>query len=405
MRDIDLFQLALGLQPPWRVVASEFNLKQNQLSLKIDFPRSSTFDCPACGKSGYTAYDTERKTWRHLNFFQHKAFLTARVPRIDCPDCGVKTVSVPWARPKSGFTLLFEAYILTLATSMPVKTVAAMVNETDQRLWRVLHHYVKKAREKVDYSSVRKIGVDETSKRRGHNYVSVFADLDDPRVLYVADGKDSETIEDFKADLVAHNGDSEAIQDICCDMSPAFISGIESEFPNAQITFDKFHVIKILNDAVDQVRRQELTKQPALKKTRYLWLKNPNHLTLNQKATIKSLQLKKMNLKTARAYQIKLNFQEFYHQSAATAEAYLKKWYFWATHSRLEPIKDAAYTIKRHWNGILRWFTSKINNGLLEGINGMIQAAKARARGYRTTTNLMTMIYFLLGKLKFDLPY
>lgn len=329
MRDIDLFQLALGLQPPWRVVASEFNLKQNKLSLKIDFPRGSTFDCPACGKSGCTAYDTERKTWRHLNFFQHKAFLTARVPRIDCSDCGVKTVSVPWARPKSGFTLLFEAYILTLATSMPVKTIAALVNETDQRLWRVLHHYVKKAREKVDYSSVRKIGVDETSKRRGHNYVSVFADLDNPRALYVADGKDAETIEDFKADLVAHHGDPEAIQDICCDMSPSFISGIESEFPNAQITFDKFHVIKIINDAVDQVRRQELVKQPALKKTRYLWLKNSNNLTLNHQSTISSLQLKKLNLKTARAYQIKLNFQEFYHQPAANAEAYLKKWHFW----------------------------------------------------------------------------
>ena len=287
---------------------------------------------------------------------------------------------------------------------MPIKTVAALVNETDQRLWRVLHHYVEKARKRVDYSSVRKIGVDETSKRREHNYVSVFADLDDPRVLYVADGKNAETIEDFKADLVAHNGDPEAIQDICCDMSPAFISGIELEFPNAEITFDKFHVIKILNDAVDQVRRQELAKQPALKKTRYLWLKNPNNLTMNQKETIQSLQLKKMNLKTARAYQIKLNFQEFYHQSGTNAETYLKKWYFWATHSRLEPIKDAAYTIKRHWNGILGWFTSKINNGLLEGINSMIQAAKARARGYRTTTNLMTMIYFLLGKLEFDLP-
>ena len=144
--------------------------------------------------------------------------------------------------------------------------------------------------------------------------------------------------------------------------------------------------------------------RPELKRTRYLWLKNPSNLKENQASTLEALQAKKLNLKTARAYHLRMNFQEFWNQPLPVAEAYLKKWYFWATHSRLAPIKEAAYTVKRHWQGILRWFTSRINNGILEGINSLIQAAKARARGYRTVHNLITMIYLIGGKLDFRLP-
>jgi transposase len=155
---------------------------------------------------------------------------------------------------------------------------------------------------------------------------------------------------------------------------------------------------------MDEVRRQEQQDRPELKRTRYLWLKNPANLKANQAATLEALQVKKLNLKTARACHIRMNFQEFWNQPLLAAEAFLKKWYFWATHSRLAPIKEAAYTMKRHWDGILRWFISKINNGILEGINSLIQAAKARARGYRTVRNLITMIYLIGGKLEFRLP-
>jgi len=141
-----------------------------------------------------------------------------------------------------------------------------------------------------------------------------------------------------------------------------------------------------------------------LKRTRYIWLKNPGNLKEIQAATLEALQVKNLNLKTARTYHIRLNFQEFWNQPIQEAETFLKRWYFWATHSRLEPIKKSAYTIKRHWAGILRWFTSKINNGILEGINSLIQAAKAKARGYRTTKNLINMIYLIGGKLEFRLP-
>lgn len=292
---------------------------------------------------------------------------------------------------------------MTLAKAMPVNAIAALVGEQDTRLWRVLHHYVDAARERADYSEVSQVGVDETSSKRGHNYVSLFVDLDGPRVLFATEGKDAATVERFKQDLIDHQGDPENVREVCCDMSPAFISGVKKQFPSAEITFDKFHIMKIINEAVDEVRRQEQKERPELAKTRYLWLKNPENLKASQAETLEGLTLKKLNLKTTRAYHIRLNFQELFNQPPELAEAFLNKWYFWATHSRLEPIKQAAYTVKRHWDGILRWFQSKINNGILEGINSLIQAAKAKARGYRTTRNLITMIYLISGKLDFRL--
>ena len=404
MRDTDLFQMALGLTPPWQVLSSDFDPQQKRLDIQIGFPRGSTFACPKCKQANVKAYDTETKTWRHLNFFQHETYLTARVPRVQCDQCGIRVVDVPWARPGSGFTLLFEAMIMTLAKSMPVKTIAAFVNEHDTRLWRVLHHYVDSARDNADYSQVRQVGVDETSSKRGHNYVSLFVDIEGPKVLFVTEGKDASTVERFKQDLVEHHGTPENIKEVCSDMSPAFISGVEKQFPDAQITFDKFHIMKIINEAVDEVRRQEQKERPELARTRYIWLKNPVNLKLSQVATLEGLTVKKLNLKTSRAYHIRLNFQELFSQPPHIAEVFLKKWFFWATHSRLEPIKQAAYTIKRHWDGILRWFQSNINNGILEGINSLIQAAKAKARGYRTTRNLIAMIYLIGGKLDFKLP-
>jgi transposase len=293
---------------------------------------------------------------------------------------------------------------MTMAKAMPVKSIADIVKEHDTRIWRVLNHYVHQSRQGADFSTVTEVGIDETSSKRGHNYVSLFVDLKASQVLFVTEGKDASTLERFKTDFEEHHGDPSHIQEVCCDMSPAFIKGVEKQFPEAHLTFDKFHVLKVINEAVDEVRRQEQQVRPELKKTRYLWLKNPVNLKANQTATLEALRVKKLNLKTARAYHIRMNFQEFWSQPLPAAEAFLKKWYFWATHSRLVPIKEAAYTMKRHWDGILRWFTSKINNGILEGINSLIQAAKARARGYRTVKNLITMIYLIGGKLEFRLP-
>ena len=251
-------------------------------------------------------------------------------------------------------------------------------------------------------TEVTRFGVDETASKRGHNYVSVFVDMAKSKVIFATPGKGAGTLEDFKEDLEAHGGRADLIEEACCDMSPSFISGIEKNFEEAEITFDKFHVVKILNSAVDEVRRQEQKERPELHKTRWVWLKNEENQTDKEFEIYESL--KNMNLKTVRATHIKINFQMLYSQPKQTAEEFLKKWYFWATHSRIQPIIDAAKTIKRHWGGILRWFESRMTNGLLEGLNSLIQAAKARARGYRSTKNLITMIYIIAGKLDFSLP-
>jgi transposase len=403
MRDTTLLQLALALTPPWTVSRSDFDPEGHRLDIEIDFPPGSRFACPNCGAADCPAYDTERKTWRHLNFFQHQAYLNARVPRVRCGTCGIKTVGVPWARPDSGFTLLFEALVMTMISAMPVKAVARIVGEHDTRLWRMVHHYVDAARGRADASGVTRLAIDETAARRGQDYITLFVDIDQARVLFATEGNDADTVAAFADDLTEHGGDPETISEVCIDMSAAYIKGVGESLPEAEITFDKFHAVKIINDAVEKVRRAEQKSQSLLRGTRYIWLRNPANLSARQRATLEGLPTR--HLKTARAYQIRLAFQDLYNQPSVQDGAdFLKKWYFWATHSKLDPIIDAARTVKRHWNGILRWFDSKIANGLIEGINSLVQAAKAKARGYRTTRNLIAMVYLIAGKLDMQLP-
>jgi transposase len=292
---------------------------------------------------------------------------------------------------------------MTMVSAMPVKAVARMVGEHDTRLWRVVHHYVDQARARTDAADVTQVAIDETAARRGHDYITLFVDIDQARVLFATEGKDANTVAVFADDLDAHGGDPEAIDEVCIDMSPAFIKGVTDSLPNAAITFDKFHAVKIINDAVDQVRRAEQKRQSLLRGTRYIWLRNPANLSDRQRETLENLPTR--HLKTARVYQIRLAFQDLYEQPSAEAAAvFLKKWYFWATHSRLEPVIDAAHAVKRHWDGILRLFDSKIANGLIEGINSLVQAAKAKARGYRSIRNLKAVVYLLAGKLDLRLP-
>jgi transposase len=403
MRDTALLQQALGLAPPWTVSRSDFDPEARRLDIEIDFTPGSRFACPVCGAATCPVHDTERRTWRHLDFFQHQAYLNARVPRIHCDKCGVRTVGVPWARPGSGFTLLFEAMVMTMMAAMPVKTVARMVGEHDTRLWRVLHHYVDEGRANMNAAGVTRVALDETAIGRGQDYISLFVDLELRRVLFATEGKDAATVAAFADDLGAHGGDPAAVAEVCIDMSPAFIKGVTENLPKASITFDKFHAVKIVNEAVEKVRREEQKSRPELKASRWVWLKNESNLSSGQRALRDSLA--KSHLKTARAYQIRLAFQDLYDQASADAAAdHLKRWHFWATHSRLGPVIDAAKTVKRHQDGVLRWFDSNISNGLIEGINSLVQAAKAKARGYRSVRNLVAMVYLIAGKLDLRLP-
>jgi len=399
VNNLELFKAALGLQDPWMVGAMDFDPAGHRLDLHLDFTRGARFPCPEGDEDACAVHDTQTKTWRHLDFFQHQAYLHARVPRVSCPAHGVRQVAVPWARPESGFTLLFEALLMALVGEMPVRAVADLVGEHDTRLWRVLHHYVELARSARSDEGVRQVGIDETSSRRGQDYISLFVDLEHSAVLYATEGRDHDVVERFAQDLTAHGGDPGKITDACCDMSPAYILGIETSLRNAEITFDRYHLAQLLSKAIDEVRRDEAPGRPELRRTRYLWLKRPQKLTDRQRADLAWLRSRDRGLRTARAYRWRLAFDAFFDQPSALAEDYLDRWYRGAIRSRLEPIKDFAYTVGEHWDGVLRWHTTRISNGILEGINSLVQAAKRRARGYRTATNLIAMTYLIAGKL------
>jgi transposase len=397
-----LFTMALGLSSPWEVKELVFTAESRRLDIRIDFPRGSSFPCPECGEPS-KVHDTEEKSWRHLDFFQHSAYLTARVPRCRCDRHGVKQVEVPWARPGSGFTLLFEALLMALMREMPVKAVARIVGEHDTRLWRLVDHHVEEARQRVDMSAVKAVAVDETAARRGQDYVSLFMDLDRRRLLFGTEGNDQGTVEAFRKDLEAHGGSAERITEACCDMSQAFIRGLKAQFPNAHLTFDRFHVMQLANKGVDDVRRMEARERPELKRSRYVWLKNRSNLSARQRERLQELQ--GMNLETAEAYRMRLTLQDFYEQANPRAAAmFLADWCEMVLDSGLEPMKKVARTLMDHAEGVLRWFWSGFSNGLLEGINSLIQAAKAKARGYRTTRNLLNIAYLIAGKLDFALP-
>ena len=396
-----LFTAALGLQAPWKVVSTDFDPAAKRIDLEVDFERGARFACPGCGAAGQPVHDSRRRSWQHLHFFEHRAYIHASVPRVRCGGCGKTTqVPVPWAREGSGFTQLFEALVVTLCAQMPVQAVARHLCVGDDAVWRVLHHYVDTARAQEDFSEVTAVGIDETAARRGQNYISVFHDLGaHRRVLFACPGHDQNTVACFVDDLAAHGGDANRIEAACIDMSKAYIAGVGKYLPNAEITFDGFHVIQLANTAVDEVRRAEVREKPVLKHTRWVWLKDGWRWTRRQLDTFHTLS--RTQLKTARAWRLKNALRELYAQapSREVAEAELTRWYSWARRCRLEPFKRLALTIKAHWNGILNAFDSRLNNGGVEATNGLIQAAKARARGYRTARALITMTYLIGARL------
>ena len=394
-----LFQQALHISDPWFIKAIDFDNEAKRLDIQIDFKRGAKFSPSDEPKQSYTAYDSIGKTWRHLNFFEYECHLHARVPRVKNGDGKVRLISPPWSGVVNGFTLLFEALIVQLCQAMPVHCVAKITGTTDHKIWRILDLYVKKAKANETFSDVTSIGVDETSVAKGHDYISLFVDLNDKRVIHISDGKGSSTVTDFVEVFESKEGKAENITDISCDMSRAFIKGVRENLPKAKVTFDKFHILKIINEGVDKVRRAEAINNPILKGTRYVFLKNESNLTVKQKQTKEELSLAKLNLKSVRAMNIRETFQQIYAaETPDEFELLLKKWYGWITRCQLPEMVKVGKTIKRHWDGILRWKESRINNGLLEGLNSILQAAKRKARGYKKD-HFKTIAYLLTGKL------
>ncbi|TXB63801.1 ISL3 family transposase [Phaeodactylibacter luteus] len=407
MKNKELFAMALGINTPWFIQKIEFTESElndsRELHLFLDFKPGSAFKVSDGDK--YTAYDTRDKTWRHLDFFQHRCYLHAKVPRVKKSDGKVEQVEVPWARPGSGFTLLFESFVLQLIEcEMPVSKVGQLVGEYANRIWTILNYYVRGAYQREDHSQVKELGIDETSTKKGHNYITVAVDMDERKVVHVTPGKDKQSVSNIQQYLESKGCKAEQIEEVSLDMSPSFISGSLESFPNAALTFDRFHVKKLLNKAMDKVRQAERKEHELLKGHKYTFLKGEEKLSKSQKEKRDSLL--KLYPTLGEAYRLKVLFDDFWEiKEEGQAELFLADWCSQAEESKIFPFIEFVKTLKAHWYGIMSFTTSRLTNGILEGINTKIQLAKRRARGYRNLNNFITMIYLLAGKLDLKYPH
>lgn len=403
MNSEQLFGMALGLHTPWQVEAIEFKTGARggeELHLTLGIPRGSRF--PDGKGQACPVYDTVKRTWQHLNFFEHACYLHCQVPRIQTSDGRVETVQVPWARQGSGFTLLFEALAMALIErEMPVKRVAEMLRVNAQRVWTVFNHWVCEARKRDDPSAVTRLGFDETSSRKGHDYITIGVDMDTKRLLQAEPGKGQEAIVAIQRYLASQEVKPEQVVEVSMDMSPAFMAGAAKAFPKAKITFDRFHVVKLLNEAMDTVRKLEQRESKALKGHKYTFLKDWDRLSDKRRLELVNLMDEYPTL--GEAYRLKALFNDLWEMpNTPAACAHLAAWTEEVQRSGIQPFMQFAKTVKAHWNGIVRFIESRLTNGLLEGINHKIQLAKRRARGYRNIQNFINMAYFLCGKLDFS---
>ena len=397
-----LFTAALGLQAPWAVAKVELNTAKGRIDFDI-ICQAKRMNCPICGGGEQRIHDRVGKEWRHLDFFQFEAWLHANVPRVSCAACGKTTqVAVPWAREGSGFTLMFEALALALCKELPVAHAADHMRVSAKRLWRRIAHYVSQARIKDDMREVKLIGIDETSVKKGHQYITVVHDLQAKRLLFATSGKDNTTVQSFTQDLSAHGGQPQAIEHVCMDMSAAFAKGVRENLPQAQISYDRFHVIAMASAAMDEVRKKEVRERPhqvrqALdsedRKARksMFWAIRRNPSTWSEAQWQVMHQLQKSNLQTAKART---------SNDMGVAQTALKAWLSWARRCRLEPFKRLAATMQAHMSGIVRGMLDGRSNAYVEAMNGLLQQAKTAARGFRTVENFIAIAYLRMSKLK-----
>jgi transposase len=410
-----MFHELLGLGMNWEVKESRFEKESGTVFLEIQETGRlwETVRCPKDGGLAFCYDHVEEMTWRHLNVFQHRCEITCRLPRGKCRQCDhVFRVRPPWEGLSTHFTKEFEAFALLLMREMPMSKVAQTVEESDTRLWRMLFRQVDAAYAEADFSQVCCVGVDEMSVRKGHEYISVFADLVRKRVLFATEGKDKETWVRFLEAFEKHNGHRHSITQASMDMSRAYQSGVLENCRNAQIVFDKFHVIKNAGEAVDKVRRAEVRLGgqgvwESLHKSQWLWRKNPENLTEEEQQRMAKIKDKKLG--TAKAYQMRLVLQDIYRSpDATTARHRFEVWCRWVRwvarfykFNLMASMVKLAQMVKDHLKGILAHWKWGVTNAFMEGLNSVFSATKRKARGYRSTTHLITMLYFTAGKLRF----
>jgi transposase len=378
------------------------------LVAEIDADRRWKLVCSGCGRkvSGYDSL--AQRSWYHVPCWGIPVRLLYHPRRGDCPECGIKVEAIPWSRGKSSLSLPLMVVLAAFAKRLPWEDVSCLFGLHWNTVKAAVKHVVDYGLEHRNLSGIIYIGIDELSRRRGHTYVTMIYDLGSGALLWTGDGREKETLKQFFAEWGQER--IEAIQGICCDMWEPYADVIRELAPQAVLVFDKFHIVKHLMEAVDEVRRQETAEKgkehkELVKGTRYIWLKNPWNLT--EKQSVRLSQLEKLNLKINRAYLLKEQFRQFWDfPCLKEAGTFLKQWFWLATHSRLKPLRDFAWMLRRHEQDILNYFKLKITAGRTEGRNRKARVVSQRCYGFRTFGTLRLALYHSLGNLPVpELPY
>jgi len=403
MEDRQLYGMLLGIEFPWRITRVQVDMASERVDVWVEEAAGARFACAVC-KQETSVYDhTEEQMWRHLDTCQLRTYVHARMPRTNCPKDGVKQVRAPWAEARSQFTRSFEIKLIDTLKECDVTGVTRLSGTSWDETWGVMMRAVSRGIARKERGVPARIGIDEKSVGKGHNYESIVCDLDRGTVEYVVDDRERESLESYYRQFTGE--ELAQIQAIAMDMWEPYVLATNAYVPEAdkKIVFDRFHATKQVTSAVDKVRRGEhkvlaQRNDLRLKGTKYLWLRNEENVPEWRREEFAAV--KHAELKTSRAWAIKEALREFWAYSyAKCAQKYFKAWYFWATHSRLTPMIAAAKTLKRHLANLLTYFKHRITNATSEGINSKIQMIKLMACGYRNRSHYKAAIYFHCGGL------
>lgn len=395
-----IFAQALGITEPWFIKEIEW-LEGDKLHIYIGLGKGTRFDYEG---DTYSIFDHQDRTWRHLNFFQHECYLHCRVPRIKSKDGRVSLVEVPWAATGSSFTLLFAAYAqLLVKQGLSFEKAGQYVGISGKRIAKMVYDNVSSALETQKISTVQHLGVDETSIKKGHQYITVLTDTEQKKVVAITAGKSSESMVEALAEMKGRGAEPHRVRTVTMDMSPAYISVAEDWLPNASMVFDRFHLEALVNKKVDEIRKLEAAEYKELKNTKYLWLRNNKDLKESQKAQIQLLEASFPRL--GKAYQLKEQLKtvmnEAYNSKSLDG---IKNWIKIVEESGIPQMESLAKTFQRHWIGIKNYFITNRTNAFAERVNLKIQEIKRVARGFANRENFRAMIFFHLGGLELNLP-
>jgi len=403
MRDIELYRQLLGLASPWTVTRVELAVKEQRVDVWAGHAEGERWPCPECG-GALPLYDhAEERAWRHLDSCQFQTHLHARPPRVQCPTHGVKQVRLPWAEARARFTTLFERLAIDVLLETDILGATRILRISWDEAWHIQERAVARGQRAKPVAVPAQLGVDEKAAAKGQRYLTLVCDLAQGTVEYIGDDRKQASLDGYFTGLT--EAQRESITAVAMDMWGPYVESVRTHVPDgaSKIVFDKFHIMGHVGAAVDQVRRHEhrmlrAAGDETLTGTKYLWLYGAERMP--EKHQDRFLLLQAMDLKTARAWVIKETLRHLWsYQREGWARRHWKQWYFWATHSRLKPVIEAARLIQRHLPNVMTYFTHRITNAVSEGLNSKIQTIKKRAYGFRNREHFKTAIYFHCGGL------